>query len=433
MESVINSSEVKDFYPIEQGTTLSGLLRANVSMEVKPNQPQVLKESGVLELHDVGMSSTEGAATKANGAITVSNQVIETKELRVKYGSSDLTLSFVLRNFLSAIFQSTFEKETGKNVRPSINLSLTSPYFETTASTEPVLIPPFDIDASVAIAKLVYKGREPFECRDVRGKVLASQKVIRLKNVSVKTFGGNMGAAGTIDLRNAKQPVFDLTLEAAGADGHQLLSRGTSFGEHIFGKISVTAKLKGGLNDSLAFLPKTLSGDGTLHLTDGKLTGYSVMDQLALFLDLPQMKELTFKSWSHSFRISDGKVNTPDLKIATSGNDFLVSGWQGFDGSLDYKVAVKLSGAVSSGFMSTSVAGQVANLFKDKEGRVTLYLLVGGTTEAPKLRWDTEAGREQLQEKVTEEIERKKGEIQKKLDEGKSKLEEQLKKLFKKP
>jgi uncharacterized protein involved in outer membrane biogenesis len=441
VEGLMNLSEVKDFYPIGQGTTLSGLLKAKVSVKGKRSQPEALKGSGTLELQDMVMSSGEGPATKANGTITFNNQVIETKELRVKYGPSDLTLSFALRNYLVAIFPTTLGKGKEKNLKPSIRVSLVSPYFESTPSREPLVIPPFDIDGTLAISKLVYKGQQPFECTDVRGDVSASEKVIRVKNVSLKAFGGDMRAAGTIDLRNSRQPMFDLTLDAAGADGHQLLSRATSFGEHIFGKLSLTAKLNGALNDSLGFLPKSLSGDGTVHIIDGKLTGYPVMDQLASFLSLPEIKEATFKSWLHSFKISEGKVNTPDLKITTSGSDFLVSGWQGFDGSLDYKLAVKLSGALSDQFRVSGVAGQVADLFKDKDGRVTLFLLVGGTTETPKFRWDTEAAQRKVHERITEEVEKKKGEtqekakeeIQKKLNEEQSKLQEQLKKLFKKP
>jgi uncharacterized protein involved in outer membrane biogenesis len=441
VEGLVNLSEVKDFYPLEQGKTLSGLLRAEVSMKGKPSQPEALKGNGVIELRDVVIGSTEGPPTKASGTITFNNQVIETKGLKMTYGHSDLTLSFVMKDYLGAVFPSTSEKGKGKVPTPSINVSLASPYFESTPSKEPIVIPPFDIDATVAISKLVYNGKEPFECTDVRGSVSSSERVIRLKDLSLKVYDGNMSASGTIDLRNAKQPVFDLALDAAGADGHLLLSKATTFGDHIFGKISLTTKVKGALNDSLGLLPSTLSGDGTLHITDGKLTGYPVMDQLASFLALPELKEMSFKSWSHSFKISDGKINTPDLKIGASGNDFLVSGWQGFDGSLDYKVVVKLSGALSDRFAAGGVASQAADLLKDKEGRVMLFLVVGGSTDSPKFRWDTEAVQEKLRQKVNEEVEKKKGEVQaktkeevqKKLDEGKSKLEEQLKKLFKKP
>jgi len=262
-----------------------------------------------------------------------------------------------------------------------------------------------------------------------------------LRNLSFKAYGGNMSASGTIDLRNAKQPVFDLALDVAGADGHLLISKATTFGEHIFGRLSLRTKVKGALTDSLSLLPNSLSGDGTLHIADGKLTGYPVMDRLASFLDLPEMKDATFKSWSYPFKISDGKISTPDLKIAAGDNDLLLSGWQGFDGSLDYKLIVKLSGALSNRFAAGSAASQVTDLLKDKEGRVTLFLTIGGNTASPKFRWDTEAAREKLREKVTQEVEKKKEEIrakakeevQKKLDEEKSKLEERLKKLFKKP
>jgi uncharacterized protein involved in outer membrane biogenesis len=441
VEGVVNLSEVKDFYPLEQGKSLSGVLRAKVSMEGKPSRPATLRGNGALEFQDVVIASTEGPPSRVNGSITFSNQAIEAKELKVKYGPSDLTLAFTVKNYLSMVFPSALERGKGQPSKPSMNVSLTSPYFESTPSSEPVVIPPFDIDASVAISKLVYNGKEPFECTDIRGNVSSSEKVIWLRNVSLKAYGGDMSASGTIDFRNPKQPLFDVALDAKGADGHLLLSKATSFGDHIFGNISLTMKLKGALNDSMSFLPNSLSGDGVLSLADGKLTGYPATDRLATFLALPEMKEVTFKSWSHAFHISDGRVNTPDLKIASRGNDFLISGWQGFDGSLDYKLTVKLSEALSNQFMASVVASQVADLFKDKEGHVTLCLLVGGTTDAPKFRWDTEAAREKLLERVTQEAEKKKEqvqekakeEIQKKLEEGKSKLQEQLKKLFKKP
>jgi uncharacterized protein involved in outer membrane biogenesis len=441
VEGVVNLSEVKDFYPLEQGKSLSGVLRAKVSIEGKPSRPETLRGNGALEFQDVVVASTEGPPSRVNGSVTFSNQAIEAKGLKVKYGPSDLTLAFTVKNYLSMVFPSTLEKGKGQSSKPSMNVSLTSPYFEWTPSNEPVVIPPFDIDASVAISKLVYNGKEPFECTDIRGNVSSSEKVIRLKNVSLKAYGGEMSASGTIDFRNPKQPLFDVALDAKGADGHLLLSKATSFGDHIFGNISLTMKLKGALSDSMSFLPNSLSGDGVLSLADGKLTGYPATDQLATFLALPEMKEVTFKSWSHAFQIADARVNTPDLKIASRGNDLLISGWQGFDGSLDYKLTVKLSEALSNQFMVGGVASQVADLFRDKEGHITLFLLVGGTTDAPKFRWDTEAAREKLRERVTEELEKKKEqvqekakeEIQKKLEEGKSKLQEQLKKLFKKP
>jgi uncharacterized protein involved in outer membrane biogenesis len=441
VEGIVNLSEVKDFYPLEQGKSLSGVLKAKVSVKGKPSRLETLGGSGALEFQDVAMASTEGPPSRVNGSVTFSNQAIEAKGLKVKYGPSDLTLAFTVKNYLSLVFPSTLERGKGQPPKPSMNVSLTSPYFESTPSKEPIVIPPFDIDATVAISKLVYNGKEPFECTDIRGNVSSSEKVIWLKNLSLKAYGGDMSASGTIDFRNPKQPLFDIALDAKGADGHMLLSKATSFGAHIFGSISLTMKLKGALNDSMSFLPDSLSGDGILSLADGKLTGYPATDRLATFLSLPEMKEVTFKSWSHAFHISDGRVNTPDLKIASRGNDFLISGWQGFDGSLDYKLTVKLSEALSNQFTVGGVASQVADLFKDKEGHVTLFLLVGGTTDAPKFRWDTEAAREKLRERVTQELEKKKEqaqekakeEIQKKLEEGKSKLQEQLKKLFKKP
>lgn len=440
IDAVLNLSEVKEFYPLEAGKELSGLVRARVSIKGKPSAPLAMKGSGTLELRNVVAGSAETAVRNLNGVVAVSNQLIETKGLKMNYGPSDLTLSFALRNYLSAIFPSVHEKSRQKTAEPSMNLSLTSTYFESTPSKEPIVLPPFDVDATVRISKFVYKGKEPFECTDLQGKISASEKVLRLKNVSLQALAGSINATGTIDLRNPKEPQFDISTEVNGVDGHALLKRFSSFGEHLFGKFSVTVALKGALNDTLGLISKSLSGDGNVRLADGKVTGYPVLARLSSFLELPELREFTFKSWSGAFKISDGKINLPDMKIGANSHDFLLSGWHGLDGSLEYKLTIKLSDALSNRFVGTSAASQLANLFKDKEGRVMLFLLVGGTTDDPKFRWDTRAAQERLREKVAEEVEKKREEVrekakeglQKKLDEGKKKIEEQLKKLFKK-
>lgn len=440
IDGVLNLSEVKEFYPLETGMELSGFVRAKVALKGKPDTPLTMRGSGMLELKNVAAGSAEAPIRNLNGVIAFSNQVVETRGLKMNYGPSDLSLSFALRNYLSAIFPSVYEKPRQKAVEPSMNLIFTSTYFESTPSKAPIVLPPFDVDATARISKFVYKGREPFECTNLQGNISASEKVLRLKDVSLQTLDGSINATGTINLRNPKEPQFDFSTEVNGVDSHTLLKRFTSFGEHLFGKFSVTAALKGALNDTLGLISKSLSGDGNVRLVDGKLTGYPVLTRLSSFLDLPELREFAFKSCSGAFKISDGKINLPDVKIGASSHDFLLSGWQGLDGSLDYKLTIKLSEALSRRFAGTSVASQVANLFRDNEGRVTLFVLVGGTTDDPKFRWDTKAAQEKLREKVAGEVEKKKEEVrekakeglQKKLDEGKKKIEERLKKLFKK-
>jgi uncharacterized protein involved in outer membrane biogenesis len=441
IDGTVNLSGVKDFYPLAAGKELSGLVRIKVFLKGKTSAPLAMTGNGSLELRNVYLGLGETPIRNLTGVVTLNNQRVEGKSVKMNYGPSDLSISFLLQNYLAAIFPSGIERQKANSMKPALTMSVTSTYFESTPSREPIVLPPFDTQAEVGISKFVYKGTQPFECTDLRGDVSVSEQVLRVKNLSLKVFGGNMTAAGTIDLRDQKRPQFNLTVDAKGVESNVLLRRFTSFGEHLFGALSATAELKGALDDTLALSPKTLSGQGSLHFAEGRLTGYPVMERLSSFLEVPELREVVFNSWSNAFKISDGRISIPELKIAAKNHDLLLTGWQGLDGAVDYRLAIKLSEALSNRFAGTTVAGQVTNLLKEKDGRVTLFIQVGGTVGDPKFRWDTKAAEERLRERVKAEIEEKKeqarerakDELQKKLDEEKKKLQEGLKRLFKKP
>jgi len=441
LEGALNLTEVKDFYPLEAGKELSGLVRAKFLLKGKTAAFVRLKGSGALELQNVTITGGEHPIRNLNGFLSLDNEVLEAKRLTMQYGASDLSVSFTLRDYFSLVFSEKPTEGKLKPPRPSMRASISSRYFESTPSKEPIVLPPFAMEATAAISRFVYKGTTPFECQNLRANLSTSDNVIRLRNVSFSTLEGSLALSGTVDLRNKGRPQFDLQAEVKEVDGHSFLRRFTAFGEHLSGKLSISVALKGQLNDTLGFETKSLAGDGNILVHDGKLMGYPLMQRLGTFLDLPELQDPSFKSCSGRFRISDGRIGLPDVKIAASGSDFHLTGWHGFDGTLDYALTIRLSRELSDRFSGKSVAQQVGSLFKDREGRVTLFVLVGGTVADPKFRWDTQAAWEKLKEKVALEVEKKKeevrekakGDLQKKLDEGKDKLKEQLKKLFKKP
>lgn len=441
IQGVVNLSELKDFYPVEAGEDLTGLMRANVSVRGKSSTPTAMKGHGTIELQNVTFGTTEKPIRNLNGTLIFNNQFLETKRLTMDYAGSGLSLSFVLRDYLPLIFPAKSAPARGRTAKPSMSVHLSSNYFELPPSKEPIVLPPFDVDATIAISKFVFKGNTPFECTDLWANILSSERVLQMKNLYFRSLDGAMSVTGVFDLRTTGRPVFDLNVGIKDVDAHLFLRRFSSFGNHFFGKFSLSMMLKGELNDTLGINTKSLSGHGSVHVVDGKLTGYPVMQRLATFLDLPEMRDLSFRSWSNDFQIADGRIKIPDLIIAARDNDFLLSGWQGFDGSLDYSLTIRLSEKLSNRFSDKSIAAQVGGLFKDNEGRVTLFILVGGTTKDPTFHWDTNAAQEKLRRRVAAELERKKGEIrdkakeelQKKIDEGKEKLKERLKKIFPKP
>jgi hypothetical protein len=242
----------------------------------------------------------------------------------------------------------------------------------------------------------------------------------------MNAFDGAIATKGTLDLRQPKKLPFDLDLDVNGVESNAMLPKFTSFGNNLFGKLTMKTNVQGDLNDTLGLNTKSLLGNGSVQVADGKLMGFPLTAKLSDVTGVSQLREVDFKNWSNTFAISNGRINIKDLKINAGTTDFLVVGSQGLDGSMDYDLNVKLPESVSGQLKLQGVASQLVQYFKDKEGRINLNFQVSGMTSNPSLKLDTRA-----QEDVAKHaVDQKKQQL---LEEGKKKVEEGLKKLFKKP
>jgi len=457
----MNLAEVKDYYPLEQGTELTGSLNANLVLAGKAKVLTSIKASGNLEFRSVRIKTPKAQKPlrNLNGIIAFNNQLIESKQLSMHLGESDMTMAFTMRNYLAMVMEEA--KEAGK---PSMLVTLNSRQLRTadlmgeeekpesaertptakpskrsrgqaegTTEVQAGLLPNIDVDANVSIGKLM---TEKFDFTNARGSVKIRSGVITLENFSINAFEGTVVTRGTLDARQFDRRPFDLNLEVVGVEAHSILPKFTSFGNNLFGKFSMVTSIKGDLNDTLGLDTKTLNGSGTVQIFDGKLIGYPLTAKLADYTGIGELREVVFKNWSNAYTISEGRIHIKDAKIAAANTDFSLNGSQGFDGSLDYKLLVRLPDAVSNRLKIGGLGGGLIGFLKDKEGRINLNFDVGGTATNPTFGLDTQgaqqAAKQVLEQKAREEAQRLQNELKKKAEEElKKKAEEGLKGLFK--
>lgn len=443
---MLHLAEVKDYYPLEAGTGLSGKLKADVNIAGKVNYPEAMKASGTMEFQGVTIASagTTSPVQNLNGVVTINNQIIETGKLSMTLGKSDLSLAFRLRNYLS------INSNDPKAPEPSANLTLTSNHIYTAdlmsdesshaagdvsdnkKSRQPkpkggLPLPNVDMDVNANIGTLTM---ERFELTNVRSTMKVANSVLDLKNFSCNTFGGLVTTKGTLNMQKPEQPLFDLALDLNGLDGNMLLSKFTPFGQRIFGKLTMNTTMKGTLDDTLGLVSKALNGNGRVQLESGKLTGVKVNQQIASLVKLPDLEVINFKDWTNAFSIADGKLQIKDLKIRALGADYIISGAHGLDGSLDYSMSILLSDEASAKVTIPGFVGEAAKLFKDDAtGRLKLDFAVGGTMETPNVVLDTKPAQRKMESLARQKLS---DESKKLEDQLKKKSEDLLKDLFKK-
>jgi uncharacterized protein involved in outer membrane biogenesis len=450
----LNLAEVRQYYPLETGSEMAGLLKANVNLSGKVANPQAMKASGSMEFQNVTIKSagSQNPIQNLQGTITFNNQIVEAKKLSMTLGKSDLSLGFWLKNYLSIM-------SDDKNApKPSANLTLTSNHLYTAdimsepkqeargpsqTSSAPasssakgakvekpqqtgVPLPNVDMDISASIGTLTM---EKFELNNVRGTMKITNGVITMQNLSCNTFDGSIITKGTLNLQKPERPTFDLAMDMNGLDAHAMLPKFTSFGERMFGKLTMNTTLKGTLDDTLGLIPQSLNGEGRVQAENGKLTGVKVNKAVGDLLKLPDLEQINFKDWANNFTITDGRIYIKDLKIKALDADYVVNGSQGLDGSLDYSMSLILPEKTSARISVPGFASQAVDLFKDESGRVKLDFSVGGTSDNPKVALDTKAAQRKAEDLVKQKLEGEK----KKLEESlKKKAGDALKDLFKK-
>jgi hypothetical protein len=428
---LLDLGEVKDFYPLEQGTVLAGTMKADISVQGRAKKPESLNGKGQIELRNVTVQTANSPrpVKNLNGTIAFNNQVIESKQLGLVVGESDMTIGFKLRNYLAMLLPA----EGKENAKPAMTVSLTSRQLRTVdlmgdtaaaskksggkpAAPSGAILPGFDVAADVTIDKFV---TDKFTFTSAHGALGISNGIVDLKSFTVNAFDGSIQTKGTLDLRDPKKRPFNLQLGIKDVASNAMLSKFTSFGNYLFGKLTMNTTLAGDLNDTLGLDARTLSGDGLAKILEGKLSGFPVTQKLAEFTGAGQLREINFNDWSNSFAIANGRCTVKDLKINAGATALSIDGSQGLDGSLDYALTVRLPADASSKISLPGVGAELVQFFKDKDGRLTLPFHVGGTTGSPAITLNTAAAEELAKKGLKDKLQ--------------NTVEEGLKKLLKKP
>jgi hypothetical protein len=213
-------------------------------------------------------------------------------------------------------------------------------------------------------------------------------------------YGGQAALAGSVDLRRPDAPAYDLSATADSVEVGDVLSRFVRAGRYLRGKSSLSARVTG-TGTELSDLVEELTVAGSASLLDTRLVNVEAARSVMGLIGAPQRDTLPLRALRNSFSVAHGKVRLDDFACTALGSDWKIAGLAGFDGSLDYSIATRLSASLSerfqlpealaSRFSGEALAGaDPVSLLKDEEGRVGLYLRLAGSYDKPSVTFDWE-------------------------------------------
>lgn len=257
-----------------------------------------------------------------------------------------------------------------------------------------------------------------------------ADEVLTVENLKLQALNGSLKAGGKYNL-NEPSP-FTLSSQVQNIDIKKLLQSMDSKGsENIQGQANITLNLSGRGKDWEEIKP-ALQGEGQAEIVNGAvldiniaeevLSGVTGIPGLTQFVS-PRIRDkypeifatqnTNFDEFYLPFTLSNGKMQTDNLRI--SANDYLIhgKGWIGFNKHVDLNSLLILSEKLSQDIAEDV---DVAKYITNEQGRLEIPFVMSGTLPGVKPKPDVSylaqlvqratirKGTEELKEKVLDKI-----------------------------
>jgi uncharacterized protein involved in outer membrane biogenesis len=256
---------------------------------------------------------------------------------------------------------------------------------------------------------------------DAAASVRATPEKVFIDRFSAKAMGGTLTGSGTFEPKVSK---FDLATKVENVNlAEYFRYKSPALADAFAGRISGDLNLSGA-GKTWEELQKTLAGKGGAVVIEGALLNVNVTKQLFTSIqgmavggipvvpnDLtakmaaknPKLFEsntTVFKNLAGNITIADGKLQVPDLKLASSDFSLSGAGWFSFAKDMNMNTTFTLSDKLTNDLIAQVPA---AKYLVAQSGRLEVPLTLSGAVVKPGIAVDTSALSARLQQSLVKQ------------------------------
>lgn len=471
VKGAIDLTKIMKIYPIE-GMTLAGRIVADIATKgrlsyLMNSEYEKLPTKGELSiskfLYKDDTYLPQGfRITQAQSSFNPQN--IELKQMDGFLGKSDIHITGNLSNYIAFLFQPDAVLKGQMNFRsdkfdvnewiPEAEITTTTetpspaskpepkpetpnndaPSTTSTSSENMVVLIPRNIDFRLnsEIKQVVY-GKIPIE--DVKGIMTIKDGVLSFEEIDFNSLGGSFLANGAYDSRDPQKPKyrFEFGIKSLPIDrayeSFFPIGPNSLTAADIKGTLSSTLKLSGALGqDMMPILDETVNGLFNMSVREAEIRNAPILSRLSNFTKLDQLDKFNLKDVIVKANIKDGKVKYEPFDLQAGDYKMKVSGENSLDGSLDFVLNLDVPVDKLTGTASTAIAALTGKSLANQE-KIRLDFAVGGTYAKPDIKMLGSEGKgikEQVSDKVKEEVKTKTDEVKEEVKEEVGKQAEKI-------
>ena len=184
-----------------------------------------------------------------------------------------------------------------------------------------------------------------------------------------------------------------------------------NFDQKVITSQNIEGTLTGGVSlyapmEHWKIIPADLQMQAQITVQKGVLTDMKSLDQLANFISLDELKRIRFSTLTNTISIRNQRVAIPQMRINSSALNLSLSGEHHFNSTYQYHIALGLSDLLFNR-LRTRKRDIDENAVAESEGekKLSLFLVLEGDGNHCNVRFDQQALRTRLNEKIQHEKE----------------------------
>ncbi len=373
----IDLAKVNDFYPLDEGETLSGIIASD--MVAKGRMSSIENErynefifTGNFTVNNLNYTSADFPQGVELSELNMrfSPQFVQLSTLQTQIGDSDLSasgridnlLGFALNNqMLSGNFQtqSRFfnlnqfmdEEPSQPDEEEALELSV----IEIPANINFVLRSTFD--------KILFG---ELEITNTNGIIRIVDRTARLENLRMNMLEGSLVLNGLYSSQNITQPLINFDLNISQFDLQKTFLTFNTFqtiapiGRRAFGSFSARLNLESYLDENLDPILNSLQGGGSVQSSAVRIENSPALVGLADNLRMDMFKELTVRDVMIHFEFKDGQVEVQPFDMRFGNSTATLEGNHSFDQSINYALTMAIPRGEFGGPANEALNGLVA-------------------------------------------------------------------------
>lgn len=417
LDKIFRSGYIRD-----QTGSLAGSIRLSGTL------PDSIRPAAALAFlrHDISLSFREFGATLSrrgialkdvNGSLSVNNDLVA-DSLAFTFMEQRFTVNAVMKNFFPWMagggqnLDISGDVHVDRLVTAALAPGEKEQHDSTGASAN---LFPADVNANILLKAdtLIFKN---FKATNFSSRLTYLPYVITFNEVYANGLEGVLEGELMLSKQQEGGFITKARLDVRDVDINQAFTSFSNFGQNFIVNDNLRGMLTGSvtmlspLDGNYRFFRKAIVAEAHLVIIDGKLVSFAPAESLSAYLDLDELKNISFSKMENDIFINNGTVAIPKMLINSSAVNFTVYGTHGFEGDYIYHVRLLLSEVMSRKARERNRdVGSFGQVKVDGSGKATVPLKIECVNSKTSVSYDFGQAQDNIKNDIAVEKQTLKG------------------------